>query len=33
MTIQDLLNELVAALGEKIVIKRFVRMEVGEEEE
>ncbi len=32
MTIQDLLNELVAALGEKIVIKRFVRMEVGEEE-
>jgi len=32
ITIQDLLNELVAALGEKIVIKRFVRMEVGEEE-
>ncbi len=33
ITIQDLLNELVAALGEKIVIKRFVRMEVGEEED
>ena len=30
LTIQDLLNELVAVLGEKIVIRRFVRFEVGE---
>ncbi len=30
LTIQDLLNELVSVLGEKIVIRRFVRFEVGE---
>ncbi len=30
ITIQDLLNELVSVLGEKIVIRRFVRFEVGE---
>ncbi len=30
LTIQDLLNELVAVLGEKIVVRRFVRMELGE---
>ncbi len=31
ITIQDLLNELVSVLGEKIVIRRFVRFEVGED--
>ncbi len=30
LTIQDLLNEMVSVLGEKIVIRRFVRFEVGE---
>lgn len=30
LTIQDLINELVAVLGEKISIRRFVRMQVGE---
>lgn len=30
LTIQDLLNELVSVLGEKIIIRRFVRFEVGE---
>jgi elongation factor Ts len=29
--IKDLLNEKVAALGESLIIKRFVRMELGEE--
>jgi elongation factor Ts len=29
-TIQDLINEAVAKLGEKIVVRRFVRYEVGE---
>ncbi|KYH32137.1 translation elongation factor Ts [Neomoorella mulderi] len=29
-TVQDLINEAVAKLGEKIVIRRFVRYEVGE---
>jgi len=33
ITIQDLLNELVASLGEKIEINRFDRMEVGETKE
>ena len=31
ITIQDLLNELTASIGEKIVIRRFVRYQVGEE--
>ena len=31
MTIQDLLNDLVANTGEKVVIRRFVRYQVGEE--
>ncbi len=31
LTIQDLLNELVSALGENIQIGRFVRMQLGEE--
>lgn len=31
LTIQDLLNELVSALGENILIGRFVRMQLGEE--
>ncbi len=31
LTIKDLLNEIVAVLGEKIEIHRFVRMEVGEQ--
>lgn len=30
ITIQDLINEMIAVLGEKIEINRFVRMEVGE---
>jgi elongation factor Ts len=30
LSVSDLLNELVAVLGEKIVINRFQRMEVGE---
>lgn len=30
LTIQDLINELIAVLGEKISIRRFVRMQVGE---
>jgi len=29
-TVQDLINEKVAKLGEKIVVRRFVRYEVGE---
>ncbi|MDN5345147.1 MAG: elongation factor Ts [Clostridia bacterium] len=29
-TVQDLINETVAKLGEKIVVRRFVRYEVGE---
>ncbi|QGP93224.1 Elongation factor Ts [Neomoorella glycerini] len=29
-TVQDLINEAVAKLGEKIVVRRFVRYEVGE---
>jgi elongation factor Ts len=29
MTVQDVLNDLVARLGEKIVIRRFARFEVG----
>ena len=31
LTIEDLLNELMAKTGEKIVIRRFVRYQVGEE--
>ena len=30
MTVQDLLNDAVVALGENIVIRRFARWEVGE---
>jgi elongation factor Ts len=30
MTVQDLLNELIAKIGENITIKRFVRFQVGE---
>ena len=29
-TIQDLLNEAVASIGENIVIRRFIRYELGE---
>ncbi|NLW07444.1 MAG: translation elongation factor Ts [Clostridia bacterium] len=29
-TVQDLINEIVGKLGEKIVVRRFVRYEVGE---
>ncbi|MFO8032721.1 MAG: translation elongation factor Ts [Desulfohalobiaceae bacterium] len=32
LTVQDLLNELIAVLGEKVQIGRFVRMEVGEQQ-
>ena len=31
MTIQDLLNELKAKTGENIIVKRFVRFQLGEE--
>ncbi len=30
ITIEDLLNELVVSLGEKITVKRFARFQVGE---
>jgi elongation factor Ts len=30
MTIQDLLNEMIAKIGENITIKRFVRFQIGE---
>ncbi|MFN3568188.1 MAG: translation elongation factor Ts [Caldimicrobium sp.] len=30
ITIQDLLNEIIAKTGEKIVIKRFVRFQIGD---
>jgi len=30
ITIQDLLNELIAKTGENIVIRRFVRLQLGE---
>lgn len=30
ITIQDLLNELIAKTGEKIIIKRFCRFQIGE---
>jgi len=30
MTVQDLLNELKAKTGENIVIRRFVRFQLGE---
>jgi elongation factor Ts len=30
ITIQDLLNDLIAKTGENIVIKRFVRFQLGE---
>ncbi|HSO67757.1 MAG TPA: translation elongation factor Ts [Desulfatirhabdiaceae bacterium] len=30
ITIQDLLNELIARIGENITIKRFVRFQIGE---
>ncbi len=33
LTIQDLLNELIGKLGENITIRRFVRYQVGAEEE
>jgi len=33
VTIEDKLNDLIAACGEKVVIRRFVRFQVGEEEE
>jgi len=30
VTIQDLLNELIAKTGEKIVIRRFARFQIGD---
>ncbi len=33
LTIEDKLNELIAQCGERVVIHRFVRYQVGEEEE
>jgi len=30
MTVEDLLNELIAKIGENITIKRFVRFQIGE---
>lgn len=32
LTVQDVINDMVAILGEKIQVRRFVRMEVGEQE-
>jgi len=32
VTIEDKLNELVTAVGERVVIRRFVRFQVGEED-
>ncbi len=32
MTIQDCLNSLIAKIGENIIINRFVRYKVGENE-
>jgi elongation factor Ts len=31
MTVEDLLNELIAKIGENITIKRFVRFQIGEQ--
>jgi elongation factor Ts len=31
MTVQQLMNQLVASIGENIVIRRFARWELGEE--
>ena len=31
ITVADLLNELIAKIGENITVKRFVRFQVGEE--
>ena len=31
ITIQDLLNELIGQCGEKVVLRRFIRYQVGEE--
>jgi elongation factor Ts len=31
ITIEDLLNEMVAKIGENITIKRFARFKIGEE--
>ncbi len=33
LTIEDKLNELIAACGERLVVARFVRYQVGEDEE
>jgi elongation factor Ts len=33
ITIQDLLNELIAKTGENIIINRFVRFQLGESNE
>ena len=33
VTIQDLVNDLVAAIGENIQVGRFCRMELGAEEQ
>jgi elongation factor Ts len=30
MTVADLLNELIAKIGENITVKRFARFQVGE---
>jgi elongation factor Ts len=30
MTIEDLLNELIAKIGENITIRRFARFQIGE---
>ncbi|MFW6415027.1 MAG: translation elongation factor Ts [Thermodesulfobacteriota bacterium] len=32
LTVRDIINDMVAVLGEKIEIRRFVRMEVGEQQ-
>jgi elongation factor Ts len=30
LTIEDLLNEMIAKIGENITIKRFVRFQIGQ---
>jgi elongation factor Ts len=33
LTVEDLLNELIAKIGENITIRRFVRFQTGEAQE
>ena len=33
LTVEDVLNELIAKIGENITIRRFVRFQTGEDQE